>query len=155
MDERIIKRFEEMVTLGRQVLATRRAPSPGFLTSDFVDVQQANQWFTSSLSLISRVLGEGSEHYAAMKRQFTDYPKFPNVEQALGTLLAAQDDVQSGALFRLRSLVAAELFDEFLEQAEALHSAGYVAPAAVIAGAVLEDALRKLCGRCLATFGAR
>jgi len=145
MDERVTKRFEEMVALGRQVLATRRAPAPGFMTSDFIDVQRANQWFTSSLSLISRALGEDSEHYASMKRHFTDYPKFPNVEQAFGTLLAAQDDFQSDALFRIRSLVAAEVFDEFLEQAELLHSAGYVAPAAVIAGAVLEDALRKLC----------
>jgi hypothetical protein len=38
MDERVTKRFEEMVALGRQVLATRRAPAPGFITSDFIDV---------------------------------------------------------------------------------------------------------------------
>lgn len=144
-DERILKRFDEMVALGREVLATRRAPAPNHMTSDFVDVQRANQWFTSSLSLVSRAIGEDSEHYAAMKRHFTDYPKYPDVQQGLGTLLAAQDDFKTGALFQIKALITAEVFDEFLEQAEALYSAGYFGPAAVIAGAVLEDALRKIC----------
>ncbi len=92
MEERVLKRFEEMLALGKQVLATRRSPAPGHITSAFVDVQLANQWFTSSLNLISRVLGENSEHYQAMKRQFTNYPKHPKVEQAFGILEAARDD---------------------------------------------------------------
>jgi hypothetical protein len=145
IDERILKRFDEMIALGREVLATRKEPAPGHITSAFVDVQRANQWFTSSLSLVSRAIGEDSEHYAAMKRHFTDYPKYPNAQQAFGALLAAQDDFKTGALFQIKALIAAEVFDEFLEQAEALHAAGYFGPAAVIAGAVLEDALRKIC----------
>jgi hypothetical protein len=46
----------------------------------------------------------------------------------------------------LRALVAAELIGDFTDQAEALVQEGYHVPAASLIGAVLEDALRKLCG---------
>jgi DNA-binding transcriptional regulator YdaS (Cro superfamily) len=45
----------------------------------------------------------------------------------------------------IRSLVA-ELFDDELEQAKELLASGYKAAAAVVAGVVIETALRKLCG---------
>ena len=47
----------------------------------------------------------------------------------------------------LRQLVEAEVFDDFLEQAAHLCSAGYHPPAAVVAGCVLEDALRRACAK--------
>src|ERR1700742_1039560 len=119
MQDRVLKRFDEMLALGKQVLATREEPSPGYITSDFVDVQLANQWFTSSLNLIVRTLGANSEHYRSMSRQFIEYPKWPNAEQAFGVLQAARDDVANDALFEIKALVAAEAFDEFLEQGKA------------------------------------
>jgi uncharacterized protein (UPF0332 family) len=110
-----------------------------------VDVQLANQWLTSCLSLLGRVFGEQSAHYQRLKEQFPSYPKWPNVEQAFGVLLAAKEDFESESLFSLKQLIEADIFDEFLEQAEHLLMAGYFQPAAVIAGSVLEDGLRKLC----------
>jgi len=147
VEDPILRRFEEMEALGKQVLASRRSPAPNHMTSDFIDVQLANQWFASSLNLLSRSLGEDSEHYRAMQRQYTDYPKWPNAQQAFGILLAAHDDIRAGALFEIKALITAEVFDDFLEQGKALLAAGYFAPAAVVIGAVLEDGLRKLCGK--------
>lgn len=145
VDQKILARLEELISLGQKVLATRRPPASGHITSDFVDVQLANQWLTSCLSLLGRVFGEDSAHHQRLKEQFPSYPKWPNVSQAYGVLLAAKDDFQSESLFSLKKLVEADLFDEFLEQAEHLVAAGYFQPAAVVAGAVLEDGLRKLC----------
>lgn len=145
IDQKILARLEELIVLGRSVLATRRSPAAGHITSDFIDVQLANQWLTSCLSLLARVFGEQSAHYQRLKEQFPSYPKWPNVSQAFGVLLAAKDDFESESLFSLKKLVEAELFDEFLEQAEHLLDAGYFQPAAVVAGSVLEDGLRKLC----------
>lgn len=147
LDEQMLKRFDELVSLGQQVMATRRSPPPGYISSDLVDVQIANQWFTRSLNLIGRCIGAESEHQRAMQRHFTNYPNWSNVQQAFGVLQAARDDFASGALFEVRSLVEAEVFDELLEQGQALLQAGYKGPAAVVIGAVLEDALRKLCGK--------
>ncbi|HEX7061543.1 MAG TPA: HEPN domain-containing protein [Woeseiaceae bacterium] len=47
-------------------------------------------------------------------------------------------------IFQVRALVAAEVLDDFLEQAEHLFAQGFHVPAASLAGAVLEDTLRKL-----------
>jgi hypothetical protein len=147
VDEKVLDRLDELIELGRKVLATRRAPAPNHMTSDFVDIQLANQWLTSCLSLVARVFGEDSVHYKHFNSQFNNYPKCPNVSQAFGVPLAAKEDYEKEALFEIKELVTAELFTDFLEQAEHLVASGYYGPAAVIAGAVLEDGLRKACLR--------
>jgi hypothetical protein len=53
-------------------------------------------------------------------RQFTEYPKYPNGQQALGILQAARDDIHANALFSIKALFTAEVFDSFWEQAEAM-----------------------------------
>jgi hypothetical protein len=53
-------------------------------------------------------LGEDSEQYRAMKRQFTDYPKFPHAQQSFGILVSARDDIQSGALLKIEAVITAE-----------------------------------------------
>ncbi|MBX9894464.1 MAG: hypothetical protein K2Y09_04690 [Nitrosomonas sp.] len=147
IDSKIIERLDDLINLGQKVRLTRRSPAKNHITSDFVDVQLANQWLTSSLNLIHRVFGESSVHYQSMYKHFKEYPKWPDVDQAFGVLLSAKDDFEKDALFDVRKLIEADLFDEFLEQAEYLHEAGYYQASAVIAGSVLEDGLRKLCAQ--------
>jgi hypothetical protein len=60
-----------------------------------------------------------------------------------GAPAAVQEDLAGGYLAQVRPLVAAEVFDSFLEMAEHLAKEGFVVPAASLAGAVLEDALRR------------
>lgn len=72
---------------------------------------------------------------------------YQNFEKLIGILRAAKEDYENGYLFNTRTLIEAEVFDDFLEQAEELLKKGYYQPAAVIAGCVLEDGLRKLCDR--------
>jgi len=57
----------------------------------------------------------------------------------------AQYDYESGFIFNIRNLIAADVFSNLLEQATHLLHSGYYIPATVLAGCVLEDALRKLC----------
>jgi hypothetical protein len=95
-----------------------------------------------------RVFGPESQHY----KNFTvhvgkDWLGFSDAYRAQGVLKAAEDDYASGQLVQLRQLVQAEVFDDFLEQAEHLLSSGYHQAAGVIAGCVLEDGLRKLCAK--------
>jgi hypothetical protein len=144
-EDKISARLDELVDLGKKVLATRKSPAPNHMTSDFVDVQLMNQWLTSCLNLIGKIFGESSPHYLRLKEQFPNYPKYPNAQQAFGVLLSAKDDFDSGAIFDIRRLIEAEVFDDFLEQAEHLLQVGYFQPAAVVIGSVLEDGVRKLC----------
>ncbi|NIA15063.1 MAG: DUF4145 domain-containing protein, partial [Nitrospiraceae bacterium] len=53
----------------------------------------------------------------------------------------------AGLFDDVRLMVRAEIAGDYMAQAELLHGEGYHVPAAVLAGAVLEDALRKLCER--------
>ncbi|MDQ3712683.1 MAG: HEPN domain-containing protein, partial [Acidobacteriota bacterium] len=74
------------------------------------------------------------------------------VKKALAILHAAKDDYENGYLFDTRTLIEAEVFDEFLEQAEELFKKDYYQASAVIAGCVLEDGLRKLGQRKIPSF---
>jgi hypothetical protein len=57
---------------------------------------------------------------------------------------ALRDDYALGGLSAVEELVHADLFDDFLAMAEELHAKGFVGPAAILAGSVLEEHLRKL-----------
>jgi hypothetical protein len=148
IDEKIQNRLVELLKQGDAVLATRRSPPANVIGPDSIDHQLAFQWSTSAQSLLTRVFGPDSQHY----KNFTlhvgkDWLGFSDAYRAQGVLKAAQDDYANGQLVELRKLVEAEVFDDFLEQAEHLLSSGYYQPAGVIAGCVLEDGLRKLCGK--------
>ena len=110
----------------------------------------AHQWGVSCLHTFKRVFGDNSDHYSKFNALFPSFPQrlnYSTIKLALGILKAAKDDFENDRLFQTRILIEAEVFDDFLEQAEHLLKSGYYAPAAVIAGSVLEDGLRKLCQR--------
>lgn len=99
-------------------------------------------------TFLANVFGPDSQYYRNFTKQNDHkWPSFSPIKQSYGVLLAAKDDLQHGILEPMKTLVAAELFDDFLGQAEFLLDSGYHQPAAVLAGAVLEDGLRKLCAK--------
>lgn len=53
-----------------------------------------------------------------------------------------KEDVELGHLARVRALITADVFSDFLEMADHLLDAGYKDPAASLVGAVLENGLR-------------
>ncbi len=91
------------------------------------------------------MFGITSEHYKNFSSQSHNKLTYSPVYRAQGVLKAAHEDLERGYLFDLRRLIEAEVFDDLLEQADALLTAGYYHPAAVVSGCVLEDGLRKLC----------
>ncbi len=147
LQTRVADRLRELIERGEGVLATREVPGRGLIGFDsWVDSELANQWFTSSQSLLQRAFGPASSHYV----NFSDILgnqglSFSPVRRGQGILRAALEDFEGGYLLEIRRLVEAEIFADFLDQALELLAAGYSAPAAVVAGCVLEDGLRKLC----------
>lgn len=130
--------------MGEQVLSTRRA-LVNVIGDDRVDSELVTQWATSTQNLLVRVFGADSVHFQNFKQATSKYITFSPARRAMGTLRAAKDDYEHGYLFDTRRLIEADVFDDFLDQAEHLLGADYYQAAAVIAGAVLEDGLRKLC----------
>lgn len=142
-EEVISKRFEELLAMGERLLQTRYRPDR--YSPDCVNNADCEQWVTASLAFIQRFMTKESEYYERFSEAIDRGPLFYHIEKAVSVLRAAKSDFDGGFLFDTRRRIQAEVFDDFLEQAESLLIDGYFQVAAVIAGAVLEDGLRKLC----------
>ena len=156
IDKEIIGRFEVLIKTCRENLSTIFVETGHGMTVKIKGSQLPTnintlgniQWALNSLNLISRIFGESSVYYKKFEEiypKLTDEKNREVVKQALAILVAAKDDYENDYLFDTRTLIAAEIFDDFLEQADHLFNASYFAASAVIAGSVLEDAWRKLC----------
>jgi hypothetical protein len=143
-DERAKQRVEELIKLGEEVDATvRDIGGPRAVGPDFALYVR---WTTSSLTFFEAALGEDSEHYRAFADILsTPGPPVAKVASLFGVLEAARDDIQSGWVGRRDLLLTADAFGSLLEQADYLLEQGYKDPAAMLAGAVLESTLRKMC----------
>ena len=138
-EERIIQRLEEMIDIGKQLSVTRNKT----LSSNKIR-DEAIQWKMSSLNILLRGFGENSIHYKEFAKEVHDFSYYL-VQDGNNILIAARDDMRGGYLADMKELLEAEILSDFMGQAEELLSKGYHPAAAVVAGCVLEDAMRKLC----------
>jgi hypothetical protein len=106
------------------------------------------KWKVKAKNLLEQVAGANSQHF----KYFADAESssgfgtnFDALKSLKAVFLAAKEDCEGGGLVSARSLAQAEVFDTELEQAEELCASGYMVAAAVIAGTVLETALRAHC----------
>jgi hypothetical protein len=155
IDEKVIKRFNELIEKGQDVLTTKHDHSSVHsiaLVDYSVDYEKSHQWGLSCLNLLKRIFGPESDHY----KRFDELKlsSFSPIERGMGIIKSAKDEYEQGFLFEMKKLIEAEVFDDFLEQAQHFYSAGYFQAAAVIAGSVLEDGLRKLCVRSSITLSS-
>lgn len=129
-----------------QVEASKRMRDRG----EYIDSDLFLNWKVKVRNLLSKVCGEESQHFQQFEKKedgiafTTNYTTFKSLK---AVFLAAKEDFEDGYLSSIRTLVQAEVFDSELEQANELFSSGYSTAAAVVAGVVLETALRELCDR--------
>jgi len=146
INQRIDAKFKKLLEEGNSTMM--RSGWNGNEYNQFPDDINYRRFRTESLNLVKRVCGKDSDHYCELKRiaegNDTSHNSF-YYKDCYGVLQAAYNDYQDDLLFDLKSLIAAEVLGDFLDQAENLVSQGYYVPAASLAGSVLEDTLRKLC----------
>ncbi len=145
------KRFAELAAQLEQVEATRRSDSNQFSNGTYIDSELFLNWCVKVRSLIANSCGRESEHFtsfvAAEKPTSNRDTNWYILKRVKAVFLAAREDFEGGYLTSIRNLVHAELAGSELEQATELFQAGYIAASAVVAGVVLETALRTLCDR--------
>jgi len=151
LDQKIIGVFQELLGMASNLMQTRTSGDGSIgharTTYEKVSPDLATEWGMRCLNFLKRLFGPESDYYQAFKDQSSGFNSFDNygyVRQGLSILKAAKADYEGGYLFDTRILIQAEVFDDFLDQATHLLENGYYGPAAVIAGSVLEDGLRKL-----------
>jgi hypothetical protein len=166
IDEKTILRFDELVKKGEFILqnAVFRPGSSGIRGAigrpdrNIIDGASANQWKMNCLQILDKVFGIENNYYTEFKQNsdaLSSLSGHSQLKKTLAFLKAAKDDYENGYLFDTRTLIEAEIFDDLLEQSEHLLSQGYFQASAVIAGCVLEDALRKLCVKNNITLSAK
>lgn len=145
LSEKVDQKFKSLLDEGQAIL--KRSGWDGINYHQSIDDMVYRRFRTEASNLIKRVCGEKSDHYQELKRLAENDRSSGNsyfFKDCFGVLEAAHRDYADGLLFDLRALIAAEVLGDFIDQAENLVSQGYHIPAASLAGAVLEDSLRKL-----------
>ena len=110
---------------------------------DMVNSISFHEWKNNTQNFILLVCGENSPYY----KNFVDGVKtaYPgDVEHGIGILTALKEDIELGFLTKVRDLVSAEIFTDFIEMAQHLLDNNYKDSAASLIGAVLENGLRQI-----------
>ncbi|MDD3190493.1 MAG: HEPN domain-containing protein [Candidatus Pacebacteria bacterium] len=100
---------------------------------------------TEAQNLIRKTCGDDSDYYINLKELNREF-RAADSKKYKGVIEAAYNDYRDG-FTNIDLFIKAEIFEDFLSMSEYLLEQGYNAPAASLAGGVLEDSLRKLCDK--------
>ena len=137
-----LKRIDELVI----ALSEQRKPALQTGSSQ-IDTPTVWRFMMTALQATRAICSENSPHYIELHEAMNEYKNtgILQTDKWLGILQSVSDDLRSGMLSNIQELIAAEVFTDLSEMAGYLSEQGYHLPAIAIAGAVLEDALRKIC----------
>jgi hypothetical protein len=152
MDNLLRRRFDELSEQAEKLETSKKREFDEYTNQnrDKINSNALLNWKVKAESLIDKVCGSDSPHAIRFREAdeggiyTTDLGKFRRMRAVFD---AAKEGFEGGYLVAIRSLVQAEVFSSELEQASELLKSSYALPAAVIAGAVLETAIRDLCTR--------
>ena len=134
--EEIVQKFARLIERVPRTVEEIEQTSDGVIA--FFEVK------VSALNLIARIAGETSIYFRELL-SMGGKATLVNPSIVRGILTAAMTDFREGFIVDAKLLVSAEVFADFLVQAEVLLENDYKDASAVIIRAVLEDALRRVC----------
>lgn len=112
----------------------------------YVREELFREFETSSLSFIINLYGEKHPYYASFRNNCKDpYPS--HVQKGRGVLASIKTEIEKGWLIKIKTLVSAEIFSDFLDMARYFLDENYKDPAAVMIGSVLEENLRQIANK--------
>lgn len=161
IDERIRKRFDELIPEAEALIERMQSDDKAWqarnrnvITSSEIHSQQAKaeELRTKATSLIRLLLGNSERSDQTVTEIATNSKDSHGIRRILGLMVGLKNDYENEMLTDLTEMIEANIASEYMDQAEHLLGEGISGqydhvPAAVLAGAVLEDALRRLCQR--------
>ena len=136
-------RVQQLIEKGQQTQGTKKNSGDGH---DYVENRPFSEFRAASLSFLERTFGSKHAFTLEFREKVTQLCP-DHVEDGLGILAAAKDEIQGGWLFTTKEIVSAEIFSDFIEMAACLLGEQCKEAAAVIGGSVLEEHLRQLCNK--------
>jgi len=145
LKENLENHFQRLIDEAKTILK-----KIGYFNGEFSDSYPSgleyNKWYSSAKNLIEKACGKDGIHYKQIEDTYRQEGRESyGMPKCLGVLESAYEDFKLGLLEDTHALITAEVFTDFIEQAEYLLSEGYKLPAAVLMRGVLEDSLRTLC----------
>ncbi|UFS71702.1 hypothetical protein LPW11_05785 [Geomonas sp. RF6] len=146
LDAMVLGRFDELAEKGNAVRATLQVTD----IAASVDCKKFQEWATSSLNLLQRVFGENSVHY---RNFFGIYSKIINIayqesfDNCRAIMQAAREDYEAGYKFELQGFLGYAVLEYLSKRSREFMRRGEKETACVLAGVLLESALKELCAR--------
>ena len=144
VDARVRERVNALVEKGEQLLRTERRTEWG---SEVVDTQLDAEWRSQARACLEEIFGPTHSYTESFASETSSNGYAYAVRGGLGVLRAASEDIERGYLETVQQMATAEVFSDFIDQADHLLENGYRVPAASLAGAILENGLRSLAER--------
>ena len=163
IDAKIRSRFDELIEQAQKTIEDMerdnreghaRQRNSNFIFMGEIQYQETafSALVTSAISLVQTVLGktQRTDQITENLRKYLSGVEATKI--ILGILVGLKSDYESGLLDSLPEMIETNVASDYMGQAEQLLSEGIAGqydhvPAAVLTGAVLEGALRTLCGR--------
>jgi hypothetical protein len=142
------RRFADLTDQLAVIEAAKQYGNGDYPKGFVVDRESYTNWKTKARHLLATACGVDSVHYKDFVERENDgfySTNHSDLLQVRAVFNAAREDFDGGMLNSFRSMVQAEVFSTELDQAHELMKGGYITAAAVVAGAVLETTLRRLC----------
>lgn len=142
--ERLLDHLDYLIDEGRRVAALERPSSyRPYIQGD--DKIPLHAWLTQVKNIVAQVFGAEGQHFRHLADLTEDTVEHSyEVLPIVGLLEACKRDLEGGFLRSQEVLLAGELFDSVIEQADHLLKVGHKDPAAVLGRVVLEDTLRRI-----------
>ena len=145
--DRLLARLDAVIAKGVAVQALPSDHQPMIRQHDNLVLGTYGEWRAQAIALVRGALPD-NHHYRLELEMVTqpetfNIPDTGNRDAGVGVLRAFREDLANGDLAGIRTLVSAEVFTDFMGMADHLLAEGYHHAAASIAGAVLEDSLRR------------
>ena len=142
------RRFNDLSSQAEAIESAKAKNAGDFGWGYSVDSEQLMNWRVKARHLLASACGAESQHFKqfiASEKPQSMQTNHEMLRELRAVFLAAKEDYEGGYLNSLKLLVQSEVFDSELDQAAELLSSGYILPAAVVAGVVLETGLREMC----------
>ena len=153
MISEITQRFTELLAQGEGLVAgipRERGNSAYWLGSE--QIATYNAWLVSCANLLQVAAPRGS-YFVTESTTLLAETQNPagimttTVRKMHGVLKSGEAEWKAGLMRSVEYLVAAATFDDFLDHASDYHKGGKKTEAAVLASAVLEDTIKKICSK--------
>ncbi|MGA2915879.1 MAG: DUF4145 domain-containing protein [Sedimentisphaerales bacterium] len=164
LKSKYLLRFDELIAEGEKIHRDIKTTSKTYpnvfnsyrnnkeVTTHHIDWPRFVEWRTKVSTLLCNVVPNTNVQYKAANTFQELESRKDHLEYGISFLKAVKEDFKIGMLESLASQWEAANLAEYMTQAEQLLGEGFPEfdhiPAAVLAGAVLEKALRGLCQKC-------